>query len=90
LFIFLFFSNPSERNYLTRVSNDYTKFHHYDEIPVEVLQQIGDSNRTTYLLFSTYDYQFGKMKVFYFGFANSIYYIGLKRNSKKERPLKIV
>jgi len=87
---FLSFSNPSEKTYLTRVSNDYMEYHIKVEIPVEVLEQIGKSNRSTYLLFSTFDYQFGGVKVFYFGVANNIYYVGMKRKTKEDRPIKMI
>ena len=83
-------SNPSEKTYLTRVSNDYMEYHIKAEIPVEVLEQIGKSNRSTYLLFSTFDYQFGGIKVFYFGVANNIYYVGMKRKKKEDRPIKMI
>ena len=87
---FLGLSNPSEETYLARVSNDYTQYHINQEIPVEVLQHIGRSHRSTYLLFSTYDYQFGNVKVFYFGIANNIYYVGIQKQKKEENPIKVI
>ena len=89
-FAFLSLSNPSETTYLQRVSDDYAQYHPKMDIPTEVLQQVGQSNRTTYLFFSTYDYRFGNMRVFYFGVANSVYYMGLQRKKKEKRPIKVV
>jgi hypothetical protein len=89
-FAFLVISNPSELTYLNRVSVDYAQYHPKMDIPTEVLQQVGQSNRTTYLFFSTYDYRFGNMQVFYFGVANSIYYLGLQRKKSERRPIKVV
>lgn len=86
----LFISNPSESTYLSRVSEDYAQFHHNKEITMKILEQIGQSNRTTYLLFSTYDYQFGNVRVFYVGVANSIYYLGSKTKKQDRKPIKVV
>jgi hypothetical protein len=93
LFVFftiLFLSNPSESTYLSRVSNDYAQYHHNMDISIEMLEHIGESNRTTYILFSTYDYKFGNMRVFYIGIANSIYYLGTKTKKRDRTPIKVV
>lgn len=90
MLVFLSISNPSEKSYLTRVSNDYMEYHIKADIPVEVLEEIGKSNRSTYLFFSTFDYQFAGVKVFYLGVANNIYYVGMQRRKKEDRPVKIV
>ena len=87
---FLSLSNPSEETYLTRVSDDYKEYHINADIPVEVLEQIGKSNRSTYLFFSTFDYQFGGIKIFYIGVANNIYYVGMQRSKKEDRPIKMI
>ena len=87
---FLSFSNPTERTYLSRVSQDYKQYHADYDIPADVLQVVGRSNRSTYLLFSTYDYQFGDTKIFYFGVANQIIYMGSKKRKKEKNPIKIV
>lgn len=88
--VVLSFSNPTESTYLSRVSDDYKQHHINYDIPAEVLQVVGKSNRSTYLLFSTYDYQFGNIKVFYFGVANHIFYVGTKRKKQEKNPVKIV
>lgn len=88
--LLLFLSNPSETNYLTRVSDDYAKHHHNMDLPTEILQHIGASHRTSYFLFSTYDYEFGNMKVFYFGIANSIHYLGIQTKKRESKPFKVV
>jgi hypothetical protein len=93
LFIFfamLFLSNPSESTYLSRVSEDYAQYHQNMDISIEMLEHIGESNRTSYLLFSTYDYKFGNIRVFYIGIANSIYYLGTKTKKRDRTPIKVV
>jgi len=87
---FLSYSNPTEKTYLSRVSHDYQQYHINYHIPTDILQTVGLSNRSTYLLFSTYNYQFGDTKIFYFGVASNIYYVGLKRKKKEKNPIKIV
>lgn len=90
LLSYLFISNPTESTYLSRVLDDYARYHENMDISVEMLQEIGESHRTTYFFFSTYDYRFADMKVFYFGVANSIYYVRLHRDDDKEGPVKFV
>jgi hypothetical protein len=90
LLAFLSISNPSENTYLERVSDDYAQYHPKMDIPLEVLEQVGQSNRTTYLFFSTYDYRFGNMRIYYLGVANSVYYLGLQRKGQEKRPAKVV
>lgn len=89
-FAFLFFSNPTESKYLARVSDDYAKHHDKMDLTTEILQQIGASHRTSYLLFSTYDFEFGNTKVFYFGIASSIHYLGIQTKKRETKPIKVV
>jgi len=87
---FLSLSNPAEQSYLSRVSDDYKHYHLKAEIPAEVLQKVGQSNRSTYILFSTYDYRFGNVEIYYFGVASKIFYVGIKRATEKDDPVKVV
>jgi hypothetical protein len=53
LLSYLFVSNPTESTYLSRVLDDYARYHENMDISVEMLQEIGESHRTTYFFFST-------------------------------------
>lgn len=87
--IALWLSNPAEFTYLEKVSKEYSKHHHRAEISNEVLKQIGESKRVNYILFSTFEYNFGEMNFYYVGFASYVYFMGLKYE-REDQPLKVV
>ncbi len=80
--------NPSEEAYLRRVSLDYGLLHHGMDIPIESLERIGTRERTSYLIFSTYEYRFGKIGVTYVGCANKIWFTGSLRASENNNPVR--
>ena len=68
--------NPSEERYLNRVAMDYGKIHEDMTIGAKELIQMGSSQKSNYVLFSTYTYTFGNLKVQYWGILNVIFYSG--------------
>ncbi|MEM9339023.1 MAG: hypothetical protein AAGA66_09865 [Bacteroidota bacterium] len=75
LFLALIISNPSERRYLNRVSKDYGMSHHGVDLNPKSLLRMGESDRTNYLLFSRYTYQFGDISVSYVGLCTFVFFV---------------
>lgn len=88
--LILLLSNPNKNQYFARVSQDYTKYHHELQISQEALEQIGKSQRNSYILFSTFSYSVGKLSFHYFGIGNSVFYVGSEYDKKKSAPIKVV
>jgi hypothetical protein len=77
--------NPSEGSYLNEVSNNYGQVHGGIQFSQSDLLEMGESNRTSYLLFSTYEYRFGSIGVRYVGFLFSVFQVG---SFREEIPVK--
>jgi len=73
-FILFIITNPSEDDFLTRLGNDYGNMHHGTKVSNEMLKHMGKSKRTTYLLWSTFHYEFGNATADYYGVANIIFF----------------
>lgn len=86
----LLFSNPNESRYLANIHNYYTSQYFESNLTTETIKSIGEHERVTYLLFSTYTYQLGKRKAYYFGIANNVFFLGSKRHSKPKEEIKFV
>jgi len=71
-------TNPTEEKYLTRLGNDYGHTHHGTKVSNDMLRHMGNSQRTSYLFFSTFRYVFGNATADYYGVANFIFF---KRSS---------
>ncbi len=74
---------PSEGRFLTRLKRDYGMMH-TTPLSQSDLRKIGSSNYASYLLWSTYEYTFGTIKVNYFGIAFMTFYLGSSRESPLE------
>jgi hypothetical protein len=85
LLITLTLTNPSEVRYLDRISDDYGQMHGGLEFSPDDLLKMGDGKRTTYGLFSHYEYSFGKIKVEYIGVAGSVYYLGSDTSENNQK-----
>lgn len=79
----LMFTNPSERQFLERVSLDYGSNHYGVVIDHDLLLEMGKSDRASFFIFSKFSYQYGNISVTYFGIANSIFFMDSKVNSYK-------
>jgi len=67
LFFYLFFTNPSEKHFLNKVSNDFGQVHGGVSLSPEALIQMGTSSYRSYLIYSKYTYSFGNISVEYLG-----------------------
>lgn len=87
LLIALIISNPSERHYLDRIMRDYGMKHPGLALNQKSLLHIGTSHRNSYLFFSNYTYQFGTIRVSYFGIGSFIFYLESSTEEPKSKPL---
>jgi len=88
LLLFLFVTNPSESTFLEKVSTDYGQIHAGMNIGVNDLKEMGMSKRSSYLLFSMYQYQFGNIGVRYLGIAANTFFLGTyKVNTQSDRHI---
>jgi len=76
MILVLVLTNPSETAFLVKVSEDYGAIHHGMEMDPQMLRQVGESERRSYVLLSTYRYTFGTIAVDYVGVASLIIYLG--------------
>lgn len=84
-FLILILTNPSEEDYLDRVSMDYAAIHGGMKLSSDDLLRMGKSHRTNYLFFSTYEYEFGTIVVRYVGFALSTFQVqSLRKESQPQ------
>ena len=72
----LILTNPSENKFLKSVSEDYGHMHTGVSMDSKILKHIGNSNRTSYLIYSKYEYRFQGISVFYMGILNRVIYLG--------------
>ncbi len=82
LLLALAVSNPEEHQFLERVAIDYGKLHGGMELSIKELIHMGESNRTSYFIFSVYSYKFGNIGVKYFGIALTTFFWGSYRLDK--------
>jgi len=83
--IFMAVSNPSEEKFLNKVSMEYGAVHGGMHFTPAQLLKMGTSQRQSYLLFSTYEYQFGSIGVRYVGFLFSVFHV---ESYREEDPQK--
>jgi len=76
-------SNPSEQKFLESVASNYSSQHGGMEMSVSQLIKMGESERNSYLIFSTYSYEFGTIGVEYFGMAYMTFYLGSYKSTVK-------
>lgn len=86
----LFLSNPTQSTYLSKISYEFTSHHSEYEVPENALRKIGTHKRVSYLLFSTYTHRFGQSKMYYFGIANNVFYLGSRHFYHTASELKVV
>ena len=72
----LLLTNPLERHFFDRIASDYSGIHGGMKMNTAELEQLGESEKSNYLLFSTFTYRFGTIGVEYFGVAGYIFYSG--------------
>ncbi|HKK39086.1 MAG TPA: hypothetical protein VJ949_06695 [Cryomorphaceae bacterium] len=83
--IFLAVTNPSEEKFLHKVSADYGAIHGGMHFTPAQLLEMGSSQRQSWLIFSTYEYQFGTIGVRYVGFLFSVIHVESFREEKKSK-----
>jgi hypothetical protein len=79
-------SNPSEQKFLEKVSSEYGAVHGGASFSTADLLQMGESRRQSYLIFSTYEYEFGTIGVRYFGFLFSVFHMESYRKEDSLAP----
>lgn len=84
LVLVLGISNPNEEAFLQKVSDTYGQFHGGLQFSPAELLEMGKSYRESYFLFSTYRYEFGSIRVNYFGAGNMVFYLGSYRKKDNE------
>lgn len=84
--ILMVVSNPSEQKFLEKVSSEYGAVHGGASFSAADLLQMGESRRQSYLIFSTYEYEFGAIGVRYFGFLFSVFHMESYRNEEELTP----
>jgi len=80
--IFMAVSNPSEQKFLEKVSSEYGAVHGGANFSTADLLQMGESRRQSYLIFSTYEYEFGTIGVRYVGFLFSVFHVESYRDEE--------
>lgn len=83
----LLLTNPSEEDFLNKVSLDYGALHGGMRFSNDDLLRMGESHRKNYLFFSTYQYEFGTIGVRYIGFASSTFQVESFRKEGEERAV---
>jgi len=73
--VVLILSNPNEGTYLNKISNEYGQVHGGMQFSQSDLLQMGESEHTSFLIFSTYEYRFGTIGVRYVGFLFSVFQV---------------
>jgi len=69
-------SNPSEQKFLESVATKYGTHHGGTEMNISQLVKMGESDRQSYLIFSSYSYEFGTIGVEYVGIAYMTFFLG--------------
>lgn len=90
IFGFLIGTNPMEKHFLDRLASDYSGIHAGMKINTTDLLEGGKSLKCNYLLFSTFNYQFGSIGVSYFGIAGTIFFTGSYRAEVRENKSRSV
>lgn len=80
----LILGNPPQGYYLRTLSEDFGSVHQGVTLGVSELQKIGTSSYHSYLLFSTYEYAFGTIKVKYLGLGFMTFYMGSNVSSNQD------
>lgn len=87
----LFFSNPSEADFMEKIVEDYGQIHPGFELSTSDLQEMGSTHYSSFLVYSTYAYEFGNIKVHYIGVFGSIHSLGFDQkgdgDKKEEKPV---
>ena len=78
-------TNPTDGDYLQKVSEDYGSVHAGYDFSVKDLRVVGEGTRKSYWFFSTYSYRFGNLGVTYFGMAKMVVYTGSFNEPVKEK-----
>lgn len=81
-------SNPPEEKFLNEVATDYGQIHGKLKLNREQLLELGESERSSYLIFSFYHYEFGTIGVQYFGIAGKIFYLKSYKAKREKRERK--
>lgn len=82
----LILGNPTEGQFLRRVTRDFGSIHHGMKLTTTQLKAMGESDHRSFFLFSLYDYQFGNIRVSYLGIAFYQYYLGSSTEATLKTP----
>jgi len=90
LLLFLALSNPLRKDYLRRLQQDYGNLHAGMSLSEVQLLQMGEAQRRSFIIFSTFEYQFGNIGVRYWGVAGRVFFFESYRHDiprQDEAPL---
>ncbi len=76
----LVLTNPTEEEYFNQVVQDYAQNHDGFIITKVDLANMGQTQYKSNLIYSTYSYQFGNIKVAYWGILGSVFYSGFEKD----------
>jgi hypothetical protein len=76
----LVITNPTEEDYFNRIVKDYAQNHAGFIITKVDLANMGQTQYKSNFIYSTYSYQFGNIKVVYWGILGSIFYSGFEKD----------
>ncbi|MEQ8908859.1 MAG: hypothetical protein RIC95_06685 [Vicingaceae bacterium] len=84
-FAILFISNPSQNSYQERLAKDFGQSHAGAKFSLLDLNKMGHSKHQSFLLFSTYQYEFGTIGVRYWGILGQTFFAGSYRKTEIEK-----
>jgi hypothetical protein len=81
----LVLTNPNRRDYLEEIADDFGSIHAGMELKASQLEMMGSVSHSSFLIFSTFQYQFGSIGVRYWGFGTMIFYLGSQQGDTKTK-----
>jgi hypothetical protein len=76
-------TNPSEVKFLGKIGEEYGAMHHGASFSPAQLLEIGEGNRSNFIILSKYRYIFGNISVEYMGIGSFIFKTGVKTSEIK-------
>jgi hypothetical protein len=80
---------PTQSDYFQRLEDDFGETHHSVALDKEMLKEMGEFEYRNKLVFSQFDYSFGKISVSYYGFFNLILFRGSRIEDPKNNEITV-
>lgn len=92
LAVVLVFTKPTEADFFDQIVTEYSQIHPEFKLTAENLKEMGNTRYSSFVVYSSYAYQFGNIEVHYLGIFGGIYSLGYqnehdKIESKESAPI---